>query len=191
MASIIKKLPDDLKRYITSYTYCPQNKELLNDIISYGETNKLLRQYISLICKQITRGDTHNGRIYRRRFYNTNKLFLKNWKLFTVQQRAEKLTVLAQLAHNPISVRQNNPLFVIYVLYDILWTPNTEYIQYSGWKRADVGPRRSRRQPEEQEITSAEWNSWVRKWCRPPSWPPALRLWKALAISIYPDTDWF
>lgn len=194
MADIIRKLPDDLKRYITSYTYCPQNKELLADIISYGRTNKLLTQYISDICKGITHGDTHDGKIYHHRFHNLNKLFLKNWKLFKVKERTQKLKVLVELAQNPIPVRVNNPLFVIHVLYDILWTPSTEDIQYYGWARTGSrGPRRSIRNTtsqQQREVTNAEWNSWLRKWCRAPSWPPALRQWKATAFALYPDINW-
>jgi len=42
MNDLIKKLPMDVIQHILSYTYCPQNKNLLVDLANYTETKEQL-----------------------------------------------------------------------------------------------------------------------------------------------------
>ena len=40
LSKFMKKLPKDIIEYIITYTYKPQNKDLLNDIVDYNKTKQ-------------------------------------------------------------------------------------------------------------------------------------------------------
>ena len=186
MSTIIKKLPDDLKRMITAYTYLPQNAELLDDIRDYGITRVLLERYIGHICRQITIGDTHDDKIYNSRFYNTRKIFLKNWRRISPFLRSKKLTVLSTLINNPPPICPERYIIVLCEMFRVLTSNASQCIRI----RQSIENMHMAGQDSMLHANSQVWNYWLRSICTPPKRSLLFKKWKALGAALYPDIDW-
>jgi hypothetical protein len=97
MASIIKNLPDDIKRAITAYTYVPQSDELLGDIRHYSMTRVKMCQLLDDIFKNSGAWGCSLAK----------NVFSKCWKSYTIEKRnhiATKLTVIRELRHPTMEI---------------------------------------------------------------------------------------
>lgn len=186
MTTIIQKLPDDLKLFITAYTYCPQNKELLDDIRDYGITKVLLVQNIAKICRQITSGDTHDNKIYNSRFHNTKKIFLKKWKKINPFLRSKKLSILATVVNNPVPICPERYIIVLWEVSRALTSNASQCIHI----RQAIENMHMAGQDHMLHAEPSVWNYWLHSICTPPKHKPLFKQWKALGCALYPDIDW-
>jgi len=186
MTAIIKKLPDDLKRILTAYTYRPQNAELLDDIRDYGITRVLLERYIAQICRQITIGDTHDDKIYTSRLCNTKKIFLKRWRRASPFLRSKKLAVLSTLINNPIPICPERYIIVLSQLFRVLTSNASQCIRI----RQSIENMHIAGQDSMLHANPHVWHYWLRSICTPPKRTHLFKKWKALGAALYPDIDW-
>ena len=186
MAAIIKKLPEDLKRMLTAYTYRPQNAELLDDIRDYGITRVLLERYIAQICRQITTGDTHDDKIYTSRLCNTKKIFLKRWRCASPFLRSKKLAVLSTLINNPVPISPERHIIILYEVFTALVSNATQCVRV----KKELLNMNIEGVNSILYAPSPIFNNWLRSICTPPKRTHLFTQWKSLGAALYPDIDW-
>ena len=161
MTAIIKKLPEDLKRMLTAYTYRPQNAKLLDDVRDYGITRVILERYIAQICRLIPIGDTHDD-------------------------TSNQLSVLSTFINTPPPICPERYIIVLSQLFRLLTSNASKCIRI----RQSIENMHMAGQESMLAANPHVWHYWLRSICTPPKRTFLFKQWKALGAALYPDIDW-